>query len=96
MAEYRLSGRAALDVAEIADYTLEQFGIEQARQYRDAMESCFLRLAENPMLGRSAAEFGQDLRRYPRQSHIIFYLPTTQGVRIVRVLHENMNIGHHL
>ncbi|MCH8285328.1 type II toxin-antitoxin system RelE/ParE family toxin [candidate division KSB1 bacterium] len=32
MADYRLSSRADTDLAGIADYTLETFGIEQTRQ----------------------------------------------------------------
>jgi len=32
MAEYRLSSQAKADLDEIADYTIEKFGIEQARR----------------------------------------------------------------
>ena len=46
MPRYRLSRRAAADVDEIADFTIEQFGIEQARRYRDMLETCFQTLAE--------------------------------------------------
>ncbi len=34
MANFRLSLRADADLARIADYTIETFGIEQARRYR--------------------------------------------------------------
>ena len=34
MADFRLSPRAENDLAEIADYTIETFGVEQARRYR--------------------------------------------------------------
>ena len=34
MADFRLSPRAETDLAEIADYTIETFGVEQARRYR--------------------------------------------------------------
>ena len=51
--DFRLTSRAESDLAEIADYTIETFGIEQARRYRDALESCFQMIADNPELGRS-------------------------------------------
>jgi len=54
MAEYRLSNQAKADLNEIADYTIETFGIEQARRYRDGLETCFQTLADKPMVGRSA------------------------------------------
>lgn len=96
MAEYRLSSRAEADLAEIADYTVETFGIEQARRYRDELESCFLTLAASPMIGRSADELGSNLRRYEHQSHIVFYLPSDLGVFVVRVLHQRMDYARHL
>ena len=54
MAEYRLTRRAESDLSGIANYTIETFGIEQARRYRDQLEGCFEKLAQNSRLGRSA------------------------------------------
>ena len=62
MAEYRLSNQAKADLNEIADYTIETFGIEQARRYRDGLETCFQTLADKPMVGRSAAALAPALR----------------------------------
>ena len=75
MAKYRLTRRADNDLAEIADYTIGEFGIEQARRYRDALETCFLTLADNPLIGHSAEQFAPQLRRFEHASHIVFYLP---------------------
>lgn len=96
MADYRLSKRAASDLARISDYTIETFGIEQARRNRDALEDCFRTLADQPKIGRSADAFAPNLRRFEIQSHIVFYLPDDSGVFIVRVLHERMDLSRHL
>lgn len=48
MPEYRLTSRAQTDLAEIADYTIETFGIEQARRYRADFEA----LAKSLRLGQ--------------------------------------------
>ena len=96
MADYRLSARAETDLAEIADYTVATFGIEQARRYRNDLESCFEYLAENPRLGRSAESLAPGLRRFEHRSHAIFYAGERSGVLIVRILHTRMNIGRHL
>jgi len=95
MARYRLSRRGAADVEEIADYSIEQFGIKQARRYRDGLETCFQTLAENPRLGRSAEQLAPSLRRFEHQSHVVFYIPEDWGVLIVRVLHEKMDVPRH-
>jgi len=96
MPKYRLSNRAATDLAAIADYTIEQFGIEQARRYRDGLETCFLDLAKNPKLGRSAERLAPKLRSFEHQSHVVFYAPEGKGVLIVRVLHASMDPPRHL
>ena len=95
MGKYQLSRRGAVDVDEIADYTIGQFGIKQARRYRDGLETCFQALAENPKLGRSAEQLAPELRRFEHQSHIVFYRPEDWGVLIVRVLHEKMDVPKH-
>lgn len=95
MAEYRFSSLAESDLAEIADYTIEGFGIDQARRYRDALDTCFQTLADNSKIGRSADQLTPDLRRYEHQSHVVFYVPEGEGVLIVRVLHESMDVSRH-
>ena len=92
MAEYQFSRRAALDLEAIAEYAIERFGLEQARDYRDDLGACFERLADNPRLGRPAKELGPELRRYEHRSHIIFYQKLDTGTLIVRVLHYRIEV----
>ena len=86
MPRFRLSSRAESDLAEIADYTIETFGLEQARRYIDGLEACFQALVDNRLDGPSADELAPKLRRLTQQSHMDFYLPDEEGVFIVRVL----------
>lgn len=96
VADYRLTRRAALDLEGIATFTIERFGVEQARRYRDALKLCFTELAENPGLGRRAEHLTKGLRRFEYRAHIVFYLPEDRGVLIVRVLHSRMDVPRHL
>lgn len=96
MADYRLSARAEADLAGIADYTIKTFGIEQARQYRDALDACFCTLAENPRLGRSAELLSPGLRRFEHRSHTVFYAEERGDILIVRILHVAMDTSRHL
>ena len=96
MAEHRLTSRAEADLAGIADYTIETFGIEQARRYRDGFETCFENLAQNPRLGRSAERLTPGLRRFEHRSHVVFYVEDEDGVLIVRILHASMDAPSHL
>ena len=53
MAVYKLSGKANADVDAIYEYTIVNFGIEQARAYLLGLGDCFKALAENPLRGRA-------------------------------------------
>jgi len=83
-------------IVKTADYTIEKFGIEQARRYRDGLEICFQTLADTTMVGRSAAAFAPELRRYEIQSNVVFYRPEYTGAFIVRVLHESRDFPRRL
>ncbi|GAB5347949.1 type II toxin-antitoxin system RelE/ParE family toxin [Alteriqipengyuania sp. 357] len=96
MRELRLSRKAAADLSDIADFTIAEFGIEQARKYRDQFAKCFASLLDNPMLGRSADELAPGLRRIRQQAHVVFYEPSEEAVLIVRVLHHRMDFEQHL
>ena len=95
MRSYRISVSADGDIAGIADYTIKMFGIEQARLYRDGLESAFQLLADDPTKGRSAGEFAPNLRRRNYKSHAIFFIPQPAGILIVRVLHQQMDFQRH-
>ena len=96
MAELRLSKRAQADLDEIADYTIGEFGVVQARKYRDGLGACFKALCDNPLLGRDAHELAPGLRRIRQQAHAVFYLHTKGRILIVRILHHSMDFERHL
>jgi toxin ParE1/3/4 len=84
--ELRLSRRAAGDLAEIADYIIQEFGIDQARLYRDQLDACFRSLLVNSQLGRSAKDVAPGLRRIRQQAHVVFYTFRQDQLGIGRVL----------
>ena len=95
MAVYRLSEKAALDLDEIYEYTILNFGLAQAQNYLNGLHERFGRLAQQPMLGRGGAQVAPNLRRYEYGSHVVFYVPQGEEVFIVRVLHERMDAPGH-
>lgn len=96
MAGYSLSAKAAADLEDIYEYTILEFGLDQARLYLLGLhERCEL-FAEQPSHGRTADELVPGLRRCEYQSHMIFYLPKDHGIRIIRVLHQRMDVRRHV
>jgi toxin ParE1/3/4 len=96
MTDYVLSHRAASDLSAIADYGFSNFGVAQSRNYGEGLEECLGQLANTPLLGVGAERLAGGLRRYKFGSHWIFYLERTEGIRVVRVLHESMDFVRHL
>lgn len=97
MARYLLSKSAASDIEKIADYTIGNFGINQARLYRDGLISCFQDLAVRPESGRLYLHKNKTLLlRYRYKSHVVFYKRTNFGILIVRILGERMDFDRHL
>jgi len=70
---YRLSVRAEADLAEIWVYSAEQWNLEQADRYIDALVSRFDWLCDNPQLWKPRPDITEGLYSYPQQSHVIYF-----------------------
>jgi toxin ParE1/3/4 len=90
MPGFRFSRRAEADLMNIARYTLETWGEDQATQYVDDMETCCRRLADNPALGRACDHVRSGLRRMEHGRHVVFYRQDGSGILISRILHQRM------
>jgi toxin ParE1/3/4 len=87
MPPYTLSKAAEDDIASIAEYTVETFGIEQAIVYRDGLIRTLAFLAEFPRAARKRNELRHNARVYPYQSHLIIYRIDGAGIFVQRVRH---------
>jgi toxin ParE1/3/4 len=87
---YSVSKPAQADLVAIVRFTVERWGARQAVRYTQELEKGFQALAENPHIGRSADSVSPGLRRHELQKHVIFYRMKPRGIRIVRVLHQQM------
>ncbi len=95
MDNYKLSEKAATDLAELYEYGILTFGLSQAESYFLGLHERFQILTENTKIGRPAIELAPHLRRFEYQSHVIFYQPEEAGVLIARVLREEMDFKKH-
>ena len=84
MASYKLSTDADQKLAQIYEYSLIHFGLEQGDKYFLSLHETFLLLSEQPQLGRKFHEY----RRHEHARHVIVYKTETDGVLIIKMLHE--------
>lgn len=86
-----LSAEAQADIDLIAAYTTDSWGWQQTDRYLTELEDSFQLLAENPRMGRSCDAISAGLHRHEVGKHIIFYRLKPGGIRVVRILHRQMN-----
>lgn len=89
---YRITPRAAEDLRNIARYTLQRWGRKQRDIYLSAIDRRFSWLAENPNLGKSRPDVSDAYYSYPQGSHVIFYLVREDGIDIIGVPHQRMDV----
>lgn len=92
---FRLTPRAYEDMKSIARYTLQQWGNEQRKKYLKAIEERFHWLADNPKAGRNRYEIGEHYLSFPQGRHVIFYVMSENGIDIIGVVHQQMDVMHY-
>ena len=91
-----LSEAADVDLEDIFDYTLDEFGVDQAVSYVSGFDDVFDTISENPEIGRERKEIREELRSLTKDKHIIFYRTLNDHVRIVRILHGSRDLPRFL
>lgn len=92
----RLTPAARGDLSQIWDYTEETWGAAQAEKYLGELYAAMQRLVADPDRGRACYEIRQGYRRFAIERHVIFYRAETDGLDVIRVLHQRMDPDLHL
>ncbi|MEO5344554.1 MAG: type II toxin-antitoxin system RelE/ParE family toxin, partial [Gammaproteobacteria bacterium SHHR-1] len=57
------------------------------------LDATFNMLADSPRLGNACDYIESDLRKYPFQSHVVFYeCLSDEEIQVIRVLHKNRDV----
>jgi toxin ParE1/3/4 len=84
--------RAKADVDSIWAYIAADNG-KAAEELLDRFGAVFEMLVQNPFAGRPRPDLGQNVRSFAVDNYMIFYVPQSAGVDIVRVTHGRQDIG---
>ncbi|MDP6812935.1 MAG: type II toxin-antitoxin system RelE/ParE family toxin [Alphaproteobacteria bacterium] len=85
-ANYRLGRRAQADLERTAIYGIENFGIEQARIYRDGLKARLEMIARSPLRYPKVDHIRQGYRRCVFEVHSIYYRIEGDTAQIIRIL----------
>jgi len=92
---YRLSPLAEKDLEEIWLYSFTNWSLEKADEYHKNIVSAFEDLAQGTKIG-SAVDVRENYQKYIIGSHIIFYHFSDSNLKIIRILHQQMDISRYL
>jgi toxin ParE1/3/4 len=96
---YRLSARAEADLAQIWVFSAEQWGVDQADRYIEALVTRWRWLCDNPSLWKLRQDIAEGVYSYPQQSHVIYFRTAEDApgvIEIIRVLHGRVEPAEHL
>ena len=96
MADARFRAKAREDLESIWDYTADRWGVVQADRYVANLIRTADHLVQYPDSGRPYDMIHKGLRAYPSGKHLMFYFQMAEGIEVLRVLHERMDVGLHL
>lgn len=96
MSEYRLSPAAQGDLHEIFDYTVRQWGLEQAVRYTQMIERACAMLADAPEQAQDCGYVRTGYRRTAVERHVNYFRTESYGIAIIRILHARMDGPRHL
>ena len=84
------------DLVEIWLYNFNEWGEHQADKYLDELDAAIQLLADQPLICRERTELAPPVRIHHHGHHLIVYLALDDGISLVRVLHESMDVDSHL
>lgn len=96
MGRLNFSPEAKRDLDGIWDYTAQRWNAKQADRYVGNIRKVAERVAKNLRLGAACDGIHAGYRKISCGSHIIFYRRAGAGVRILRVLHQSMDLRRRL
>jgi toxin ParE1/3/4 len=85
--------RARQDLVEIWRYIADDSGEPRADRYLRRLNDVVSYLAQQPLMGRKRPEIQEEeIRSFPAESHVIFYIALEDGIELVRVIHGSQDL----
>ncbi|MEM1232309.1 MAG: type II toxin-antitoxin system RelE/ParE family toxin [Pseudomonadota bacterium] len=92
MPTFRVSKATVADLEQIGRYTEHTWGADQRRAYLNGLNDQFVALSERPLAAPERTEFNPPVRIHHHGKHLIVYIIEDDGIFVLRVLHERMNV----
>ena len=96
MSRVVLSPKAKSDLSGIWDYTLEEWGVDQAEKYVRELWGDMQKQAFDHSFSIDIGDVRSGFRKVRSGSHVIFFKLLDDGIDVIRILHQRMDFDRHL
>lgn len=96
MRQVVFSPKAKSDLSDIWDYTLVEWGIEQAEKYVRELWGAIQAQALDTSTSVDISDVRRRYRKVRSGSHVIFFKLTDSEIDVVRILHQRTDFERHL
>ncbi len=87
-----LRPRALTDLEEIYRFSLEHWGTGRAKSYIRKIDDALRQRCDHPRLGQGRDDVLPGILAFRVLSHVIFYRYVQDGIAVIRVLHQAMDL----
>ena len=87
MSQVILSPKAKSDLSDIWEYTLAEWGIDQAEKYVRKLWAAMQGKGCDLSTSTDISDVRKGYRKIRSGSHIIFFKQTREGIDVIRILH---------
>ena len=92
MAQYILTRRAAFELREIYNYSVDHWGDRRAKKYLADLYRAFQRIADTPEIGALRQARSAPFLMYGVEQHYVIYSKMDGGIAIATILHSKRDI----
>lgn len=93
---YVITAKAISDLEEIWLYTFEKWSVAQADRYYNLIFDEINFICKNSDYGKPMDDIRKGYRACKVKSHLIFYRVVNNTIEVIRILHEQVDIGSRL
>ena len=91
-----LAPEAQADVSDILQFTLEEWGLQQAEKYGAVLDKAFSSIQHSPQIGHKRPDIPPEYQVLQAGQHVIIFRVKKKTIYVVRVLHGSMDFTRHV
>lgn len=96
MTKITLTPKAKIDLSNIWDYSLSEWGVNQAEKYVRELWAAIQAQTKDLSTSIDCTHIRPGYRKLHYESHLVFFKVQANSLNVIRILHQRMDFSRHL